>query len=304
VAVTGAAIYGEDYGGHTNDNDGNAGIFGSSAYGAAMVGLANTQNVETSSFGTAPIGVLGDAEPQIAARGAIGVEGISDYTPVVAYNPTEGARVLLASQIDQYGDFYDLLAQNGNSFPFSVDANGNIEAASLTTTFGTYARTTGSSGTARTLYAPHTTSPVTEDFGEAQLVNGRGYVRLDPALVDVIDKQNAYHVFLTPEGDSNGLYVTQKSAAGFVVREAHGGRSTMAFEYRILAKPVDENGVRLAIAPPLPHPAAPLVRHARPELHNAPTSLPLDPFVRLKRKLGAAGYARAIAAARQNLNDR
>jgi hypothetical protein len=127
------------------------------------------------------------------------------------------------------------------------------------------------------------------------LVAGRGYVRLDSALADVIDHRNAYHVFLTPEGDSNGLYVTQKSPAGFVVREAHGGRSTMAFEYRILAKPFDEDGRRLALAPPLPH-DAPLMQHV--SARNATAAAPLDPFARLKLKLGPAAYARALRAAR------
>ncbi|HEY7980612.1 MAG TPA: hypothetical protein VID19_03945, partial [Candidatus Eremiobacteraceae bacterium] len=53
--------------------------------------------------------------------------------------------------------------------------------------------------------------------------------------------------FVTPDGDNNGLYVTGKSAHGFIVREARGGRSTLAFDYRIVAKPIDENGARLPL---------------------------------------------------------
>jgi hypothetical protein len=179
---------------------------------------------------------------------------------------------------------------------FTVDNSGNVFAQRLMTTKGSYARTTGSSGTARTLYAPHTTAPVTEDFGEGQLVNGRGYVRLDPALVDVIDGRSTYYVFITPEGDSDGLYVAQKkSPAGVTVRESRGGRSTLAFQYRIHAKPVDEDGKRLALAPPLPH-DAPIIRHA--PVAGAAAAETLDPFARLKLRLGAAAYERALKAAR------
>jgi hypothetical protein len=44
-------------------------------------------------------------------------------------------------------------------------------------------------------------------------------------------------VFITPEGGSNRLYVVNKTAAGFEVHENRGGRSTLAFSYRIVAKP-------------------------------------------------------------------
>jgi hypothetical protein len=54
-----------------------------------------------------------------------------------------------------------------------------------------------------------------------------------------------YLVFITPEGDNRGLYVTQKSAVGFAVRESQGGHSTLAFSYRIVAKPFENDSPRL-----------------------------------------------------------
>jgi hypothetical protein len=53
-------------------------------------------------------------------------------------------------------------------------------------------------------------------------------------------------VFVSPQGDNHGLYVTQISGRGFVVRESYGGHATLAFDYRIVAKPFDTNAVRLA----------------------------------------------------------
>jgi len=86
-----------------------------------------------------------------------------------------------------------------------------------------------------------------EDLGEGQSVDGRAYVALEPTFANVIDRRANYLVFITPEGDSQGLYITQKSAAGFAVLENRGGRSTLAFSYRIVAQPYGDAPPRLPI---------------------------------------------------------
>jgi hypothetical protein len=95
------------------------------------------------------------------------------------------------------------------------------------------------------LFTPQESLPTVEDFGQAQLVGGRTYVRIDPAFANTMDNQATYMVLITPEGDSNGLYVVNKTAVGFEVHENRGGRSTLAFSYRIVAKPFGEHPVRL-----------------------------------------------------------
>ncbi len=45
-----------------------------------------------------------------------------------------------------------------------------------------------------------------------------------------------YHVFLTPRGDAQALYVSNESANGFEVRESGNGTHSVAFDYRIVAK--------------------------------------------------------------------
>jgi hypothetical protein len=68
-----------------------------------------------------------------------------------------------------------------------------------------------------------------------------------------MEKRASYMVIITPEGPSRGLYVTKKSAVGFAVRENPGGNSTLAFSYRIVAKPFGEHPVRLqTFTMPLP----------------------------------------------------
>ena len=60
-------------------------------------------------------------------------------------------------------------------------------------------------------------------------------MKLDRDFVAVADLRQ-YHVFLTPYGDSNGLYVSNRSSSGFQVREQGGGKSSLKFSYRVVAK--------------------------------------------------------------------
>ena len=55
-------------------------------------------------------------------------------------------------------------------------------------------------------------------------------------------------MFLTPLGDTRGLYVSAKSPRSFTVRETQGGRATLAFDYRIVARPADAKAGRLPAA--------------------------------------------------------
>jgi hypothetical protein len=75
-----------------------------------------------------------------------------------------------------------------------------------------------------------------EDAGSGQLASGRSHVDLEPHFGQVANTELEYHVFLTPEGDCKGLYIANKSATGFDVRELSGGKSSIAFSYRIMAK--------------------------------------------------------------------
>ena len=94
-------------------------------------------------------------------------------------------------------------------------------------------------------YTPSEAEPTIEDNGEAQLVSGRAYVTLDPRFENVIDTTSAYLVTVTPEGDCDGLYVTGRTPAGFVVREIRDGRSNVGFAYRIVAKKYGVHARRL-----------------------------------------------------------
>jgi hypothetical protein len=100
-------------------------------------------------------------------------------------------------------------------------------------------------GSHRLLYSVESPESWFEDFGEGRLVKGKAKVKLEPAFASVI-KTNSFHVFLTPYGDSNGLYVSQRSKQGFEVSEQGNGKGSVPFSYRIVAKRKDIKGERLA----------------------------------------------------------
>ena len=146
---------------------------------------------------------------------------------------------------------------SGNNQIFTVDNAGNEHITGQLFTHGSCSL--GCSKTRHVAsYAPRESSPSMEDVGEGQLTAGRARVRLDPAFANVIDKHANYDVFVSPEGPSRGVYVTEKSQTGFTVMENPGGQSTIPFSYRIVAKPYGVTAARLPmIEDPKP-------RHRRP----------------------------------------
>jgi len=97
----------------------------------------------------------------------------------------------------------------------------------------------------RTLYAMESPEVWFEDFGTAQLVNGQATVTIEPLFLQTINTEVPYHVFVTPLGDCNSLYVTNKTATSFEVRELGNGTANIGFDYRIVAKRLGFEDLRL-----------------------------------------------------------
>ena len=74
-----------------------------------------------------------------------------------------------------------------------------------------------------------------EDFGSGSLFGGVATINLEPTFAKTISGKADYHVFLTPAGDCEGLYVAGRSATSFEVRELKRGTSNVLFDYRIVA---------------------------------------------------------------------
>jgi hypothetical protein len=130
---------------------------------------------------------------------------------------------------------------------FSVDANGNLNISGNLTVSGTKSSTAKlQNGREVALYAVESPENWFEDFGSAELKGGVAWVPLDSSFAEATNATVTYHVFLTPNGDSNGLYVARKTAAGFEVREHGGGGSNVAFDYRIVVRRRGYETIRMA----------------------------------------------------------
>ena len=95
------------------------------------------------------------------------------------------------------------------------------------------------------------------------LADGHGIVQLDPAFARTLDVRSGHHVFLTPKGDSRGLYIASESPAAFEVRESQGGQSTLSFDYRIIGRAA---GVKTGRLPAIRFTAPKFVRGHAPDL--------------------------------------
>ena len=228
--------------GHDDSADGgtlNAGVTGSSTNGTGV-------------YATSPNYVALNA-----AGGGGNSESTLDYPTLSLVGSTNTVYLLAACRnpsdnpcTGSHSVMYVDFVGNVNTVS-GFTANGSVDIGGQYYVNGTCvagcAPVKGGSGRSVRRYVPTTSVPSVEDYGEAQLVNGESHVTLGSDFTNVIDRQANYLVFVTPEGDTNGLYITQKTAAGFTVRENRGGRSTVAFEYRIVAKPYGESGARLPL---------------------------------------------------------
>jgi hypothetical protein len=235
----------------TVDNSGNTFVAGTET----VTGNAGIDAVDAGNSAS-NTGVFGFGDES----GVVG-DGLGSFTfGVIGFNDATGSGEAIAAQ-DNAGNGVLYTGFAGGNLKFEVGDDGTVYAHNFVNAFDTPV------GQKVTAYSTMSISPNIEDFGEAQLTAGQTYVGLRHSYAAAIDSRYSYMVFITPEGDTRGLYVTQKTPAGFVVRENQGGRSEAAFSYRIVAKPFGSApaAMRPERAPlhQLPHPAT---------LHHAPKS--------------------------------
>jgi hypothetical protein len=130
-------------------------------------------------------------------------------------------------------------------------------------------------GTHRLTYCMESPESWFEDFGRARLTGGHAEVPLDPDFAALV-RTDDFHVFLTAEGETTGLYVADRSETGFQVREQRGGSAEVPFSYRVVARRRDVDTGRLPPVdlpeiPPEPEAVAP---PELPELPEQPAPTP------------------------------
>jgi hypothetical protein len=222
------------------------GVYGSSSNGDGVYGIA--------SKGDGYAGVYGSASN--TAIDGFGVEGVGGEDSIAVF----AKATYLTSYI-----FVGVGSISGSQCV--INDSASLVCTGTITGGGSQTRHRTSSGRHVLAYESESTSATIEDFGTARIVRGAADVQIEPTFASAIDRNDAYYVFLTPLGDTRGLYVSLKTPSGFEVRETEGGHSSLGFDYRIVAHPVDAGNGRLPQAPAIKIPTAPrtgirrLLRH-------------------------------------------
>jgi hypothetical protein len=234
--------------GVVGQSTGGFGVFGTSQSNAGVYG-SSTQSIGVRGESQQSVGVFGSSANNFAfyglSTGGVGFYGKSTGNIGVYAEATTGTALFAFSTSGPAAQFFG---------PVFVTGNHTVTGAKS-------AAVPHPDGSHRRLYSLECPESYFEDFGRANLVNGRADVRLDRDFAAVV-RADDYDVFLTPKGDTNGLYVSQQTPTGFEVRETKGGTGSLAFSYRVVAKRKDIPGPRLekvdlpprVTLPPVPPP--------------------------------------------------
>ena len=221
-------------------NDQGTGVEGEGGF-VGVAGLASGSSNTSRLFSGSP-GVWGDTGGAAESE-FVGVVGTADDNSAGNFfNNSPQATLFLGNDSVANGSDLVLVAQ-GDKFGGSC----NIDVAGDLTCNGSVTAAVPAGGS-RQVALNTISSPEHwfEDAGSGQLSNGESVVHIEAVFGETVNTGVEYHVFLTPNGDCRGLYVSQKSPTSFVVRELGGGHSSIAFDYRIMAKRAGYEKVRLA----------------------------------------------------------
>jgi hypothetical protein len=267
ISNSGDGVYGTSSSGY--------GIYGTSNASHAIVGISNGnffgvvgEGGGAGLYGSGPAGILGFGTSGYGIYGQhIGYSTLGaeiPYAGIWGDTNTLGSAGVAGTGQDGIGGIFlndspsgnwALVAANYNSagpiFIAENQANGvqcNINAfATLQCDGGIGAMVHLDSGK-RKVAMSGIESPENwfEDFGSAQLINGVAVIEFDPDFIQTVNTGKDYRVFPVPNGDCKGLYVTNKTANSFEVRELGSGSSNIRFDYRITAIRKNYETVRFA----------------------------------------------------------
>jgi hypothetical protein len=213
-----------------------AGVYALADTGIGVEGFAAGQSATYNSFQPSSTtgGVWGDTSASGSTETAAGIVGTADNNVAGFFaNKSAGVSTL----------FVHNGANGGPTGLFKVFKASTLSGTcgigdgdmSCTGQFKALATAGGGARTVET-YSTQSAENWMEDYGTGALGRGAGVVQIDPTFADTVTADASYHVFLTPHGDSKGLYVTNLTPTSFEVRESGGGRSTMSFDYKIVGK--------------------------------------------------------------------
>lgn len=270
--VAGTSVSGFGVMGQTNSNI-NPGIRGANAniVGTGIMALGNNITVgatDPNGSGLAANGRYAGTYA-MATDATVGIGSVSLGNGMTTYtNPGAGAGSVAAGENfgvigyvgvlggpitnNKWAGYFDY-QPSGNGYAFIGGRAGNVDYAILSNGVKS-TMVPDEEGRNRVMYCPEAPEVLFTDAGTGELVNGKAHIRIDPILARniAVSKEKPLKVFIQLEGDCKGVYVTNKSAAGFDVIELNGGFSNTAFSYQLIANranAVEANGrVRASFA--------------------------------------------------------
>jgi hypothetical protein len=216
------------------------GVYGRSSNGQGIYGTSSSNNgVEGHSTGSGGSGVAG------IERGTASGSGDGVYSESADTTNLYEALEAKADSSNTY--IFEGFNASTNGL-CTIDYNASLACTGGTVVKNVRTRHTNANGQHVLAYAAESATATIEDVGTATMAAGVANVTIDPAFASVMDHR-WYYVFLTPLGETRGLYVSEKTPSAFQVRESERGRSRLEFDYRIVAHPLDAKNDRLPLAP-------------------------------------------------------
>ncbi len=219
----------------TGENTGIYGIATDTSGGTGVIGVGNNESVNTLTNGSGgaftgiDTGVYGVA----TAADGVGVYGVGEGNRSVGVygisEDTGGARY--GGYFEADGAYAYVGGWSNNSTMRKIVGNGNVNTIIK-----------GVNGNLLTMTCPESPEVLFQDYGIGELINGYSRIKIDPNFSKNIrvDSEHPIKVFIQLEGNCNGVYVTNKSATGFEVKELNDGDSNVQFSWSIVATRADE----------------------------------------------------------------
>jgi hypothetical protein len=257
-----------------NSSSGPALLGNNTGGGAAVVGMNSSgagghPAISAVNAGPGGPGAVGYAN----GTSSIGTGGVSD-TGYGLYGSATGSGTGVLGASGGNAAVWGAASAAGAYSGLFTGGKGLIVYGALTVAGGPKsAAVKAADGTLRRLYSVESPESWFEDFGSGQLTGGSATIQLEPGFAGIV-KADHYHVFLTPDGETQMLHVTNKTSQSFVVREGHGGASNVTFSYRVVAKRKDIEGARLEQVEEPSIPALPKL-HEPPPIPSTPAMPPL-----------------------------
>jgi hypothetical protein len=101
-------------------------------------------------------------------------------------------------------------------------------------------------GTNTVLYTYVSTDVCVQTSGTATLSSGKATIAFDHAFASIVSSKEPVVITVTPIGESNGVYLSDVTSAGFSVMENNAGKSNITVNYIVIGKRAGYENPQLA----------------------------------------------------------